>query len=578
MQNIHTIREIIDNSAEKFSQCTAFTLKAKACGNVQYFDISYKMFYEEIKALGTALIELDYKRVAIIGINSYEWALAYYGTVCAGITSVPLDKGLPMEEIESCIRRSGAELVMYDQEHRNIIANISRKEEFKNVKFVLMGKLLNNTKEKELVNASELSELLLKDLIEKGKTSLKMGSTSFDEVKISGDDLAAILFTSGTTSNSKAVMLTNNNIASNIYALLDLLDIYTTDVNIAFLPLHHTFGNTGLLLMLANGASTVFCEGLKYVQQNLKEYKVSIFVAVPLLLEGIYDKIIKQVKKQGKYKKFQTGIKISSALMNLGIDIRRKIFDEIHQQFGGRMRLVVSGASALNKDVAKAYNMMGIDLIQGYGLTETSPVVSGEKPGKSRYGSVGPALCNLEVKVSNPDENGVGEIIVKGPSVMKGYYNDPEETAKVIKDGWFYTGDLGIIDKDGYIFIRGRQKNVIVLKNGKNIYPEELEEKLSNISYITESIVYGEEKGEDLVVSAKIVYDMEMLKQEYPELKNYLNDDAEIEIKKAIQKDVERINDNMPLYKRIKRITVTDIPMEKTTTAKIKRYKEINNK
>jgi len=555
MQTRTTIRQILDNSIEKYPEETAFILKEKAGKEVKYNNITYKQLGEELKVLGTAFMKEELTRVAVIGKNSYPWVVSHFAAICSGAISVPLDKGLMQDETESCLQRSEAQILIFDKDHMDQVKIMCQKPEFKNVRFVCM----NDTDD-----MPDKVETLGK-YMELGKKYLDKGSKDYDDVVINGDDLAEILFTSGTTSRSKAVMLSNNNVASNIYALNNHIKFYTTDVNMAFLPLHHTFGSTSLLLLLAHGATNVFCDGLKYVQQNFCEYKVSVFIAVPLLVEGIYTKVIKQAKKQGKYEKLKKGVAISSFLMKFGIDIRRKIFKEVLDQFGGNIRLIVSGASALSKEVAKAYNSVGVTLIQGYGLTETSPVVSGENEKNINYGSIGIPMCNLEVKIDNPDDEGTGEIMVKGPSVMVGYYKDPEETAKVLQDGWFRTGDLGYIDPKGIMYIRGRQKNVIVLKNGKNIFPEELEDMISKIPYVSECMVYGEEKGEDLVVSLIVVYDKEALEQ--------FADAPEEEIKAFVWKDIEKINDTLPTYKRIKRLTVTDVPMEKTTTAKIKRYK-----
>ena len=380
--------------------------------------------------------------------------------------------------------------------------------------------------------------------------------------------MASIIFTSGTTSMSKAVMLSSKNIASEIYNINCAEKVYDTDVNMLFLPLHHTFGSTILLLALADGVTNVFCDGLRHIQENLKEYKVSVFVCVPLLLEAMYKKIYAEVEKQGKTKILKFANSISRFLLKFNIDIRRKVFKQILDNLGGNIRFVISGASAIDKNVAQGFYDFGVLAVQGYGLTETSPVLTAENEKCVKFGSVGLPLPEVEIKIDSPNEEGIGEIVAKGPNVMLGYYEMPEETAKVLKDGWFYTGDLGYIDKDGFLFITGRKKNVIVLKNGKNIYPEEIELLLSNLPYVAENMVYGTPKGDDLVLSAKIVYNKDYVKEKYGDI-------PEDELRDIIWKDVKKINSTLANYKHIKNLIITDEPMIKTTTQKVKRFEEI---
>ena len=394
------------------------------------------------------------------------------------------------------------------------------------------------------------------------------GDNRFEEHKINPDEMASIIFTSGTTAMSKAVVLTNRNIASNIYQMNCTETFYSTDVNLAFLPFHHAFGSTAIILFLSHGATTVFCDGLKHIQSNLKEYKVTTFVCVPLLLESIYKKINKEIKRQKKTAILTIGKIISNILLKLHIDIRRRLFKDVIDQLGGELRFIVSGASAIDKNVAKGFNDFGILTVQGYGLTETSPVLAAENEYNIKYGSIGLPMPEVEIKIENKNEKGIGELVVKGPNVMKEYYEMPEETNKVLKDGWFYTGDLGYKDKDGFFYITGRKKNVIVLKNGKNVYPEELEQLIAKLPYVKENMVYGKEKDNDLVVSVKIVYDKEYM---YTKKQNI----SEEEIKDLIWQDIKKINKSLPKYKYIKNLIITEEPMIKTTTAKIKRFEEI---
>ena len=379
-----------------------------------------------------------------------------------------------------------------------------------------------------------------------------------------------MLFTSGTTNIPKAVLLSQKNICSNISAIATWVKIYETDTLLSFLPIHHTFECTITFLYgLYSGATVAFCDGLKHIQKNLAEYKVSIFVAVPLVLETMYKKIQHAIKEKGKTKLINTMTKISNALLKCKIDIRRKIFKEVLDNFGGNLRVVFYGAAPMNKETIIGYNNLGIDLIQGYGLTETSPVISAETDKEKRPGSVGLVLPNLEAKIENPDNEGIGEITVKGPSVMLGYYENEEETKKVLKNGWFSTGDFGYIDDDGFLYVTGRKKDIIVLKNGKNVYPQEIEFLINKIPYVVESLVYSREKDNtDTMLCAKIVYDEERIK-------NLLGEKTEKEYKEIIWNEIKEINKNLPVFKHIKNIKITKEPLAKTTTQKVKRYEEL---
>lgn len=556
-EKFDTIREYINNAIKKFPNNNAFILKNKVNNTVNYTNISYTKFGKDIKAFGTALINLglENKRIAIIGKNRYEWAIAFVSTLCGVGITVPLDKGLPEQEIALSLERSKADAVVFEDEYSEIIKNIQK--ENGNIKeYICMNSNCNG------------SFKTVSDLISHGKELLANGNTMYDDHKIDPDEVASIIFTSGTTSMSKAVLLSNKNIASNIYNINRVEKIYDTDVNMAFLPLHHTFGSTGLLLFLADGVTNVFCDGLRHIQSNLKEYKVSVFVCVPLLLEAMYKKIYAEVDKQGKTKILKIANAISRFLLKFKIDIRRKVFKQILDNLGGNIRFVISGASAIDKNVARGFYDFGILAVQGYGLTETSPVLTAESENCIKFGSVGLPLPEVEIKIDSPNEDGIGEIIAKGPNVMLGYYEMDEETSKVLKDGWFYTGDLGYVDKDGFLFITGRKKNVIVLKNGKNVYPEELELLINNLPYVSESMVFGMPKDDDLTLSAKIVYNKDYIIDKY----GNINDS---DLRDLVWNDIKRINASLPNYKHIKNLNLTDEPMIKTTTQKVKRFEEI---
>ena len=554
----NNIREVVNEAIEKYPESVAFTIKNKEEKETKYRYVTYKELGEEINSLGTELIRLGLKnkRIAVIGKNSYEWALGYL-TVLNGVGIViPLDKGLPKQEIELSLQRSGADAIIFDESNADIIQEIRAGKQTKVATYISMG------------SSTKYGFNSMNKLIKEGKKLVDSGDRSYIDVEIDNEKMNIILFTSGTTSLAKAVMLSHKNIASNITAMNAMVKFCSTDVNMAFLPFHHTFGSTGLLMMLNKGVNNVFCDGLRHVQENLKEYKVSVFVCVPLILEAMHRKIMQKVEKQGKTKLIEKGKKISKALLKVNIDMRRKIFKEIIDNLGGSLRLIISGAAGIDKKVAEDFNAFGITTIQGYGLTETSPVLCAENCKNIKYGSVGFPLYNVEMKIDEPDEKGVGEVIAKGPNVMLGYYDNQEATDEVIKDGWFHTGDLGYIDKKGYIFITGRKKNVVVLKNGKNIYPEELEVLINQLPYVEENIVFGYPKDDDLILCAKIVYNKDYVKEKYSDI-------SQKDLENIIWDDVKKINSTLTNYKHIKKIIITDEPMIKTTTAKIKRFEEI---
>ena len=557
------LREVVNDAVDKFPEKTAFIEKIKDGENVTYRNISYKEFKEEIDGLASSLISLGLKdkKIAILSQNRYEWIESYFAIVNGVGVVVPLDRSLPNDEVVSLLRRSKVDAIIFDGKYKDIMKEIKDTDKENNVKYYIC------------IDKEESDDFISYDnLIEKGKQYVKENSDYYKQyvnAEIDPKEMKMLLYTSGTTSMSKAVMLCHENIVTELYGLESVLKLYPEkDRYLEFLPLHHTLGTIVMIFIFATGGETVFCEGLRHIQENIIEYKPTIFVAVPLLIENIYKKIMKQVEKKGKLKKVEFGRKLCNFLLKFGIDIRRKVFKEIIDNLGG-LRVVISGAASLDKEVAKAFNEMGIELVQGYGLTETSPVITVENDKYVKYGSVGFPLIDVEVKIEDPDENGIGEIKTKGPIVMLGYYEMEEETKEVLTDdGWFYTGDLGYIDDEGYLFVTGRKKYVIVLKNGKNIYPEELENLINKLPYVSECIVFGYPKDDDLVVTAKIVYN-----KEYVE--DVMNGITKEELEKIIWQDIKKINSTLSTFKHIKKIVVTDEPMIKTTTAKIKKLAEI---
>ena len=556
VQEFNNIKEIIYNSAKKYKDHIAFTIKHQNGKEVEYENKTYPDVLNDINTLGKALYDLGAKgkRVAIIGKNRYEWVIAHLANLLGGIVSVPLDKDLQIEELESSLIRSKADYIVFDSKLTEKMQEIRNNNKTNLNEFICMDK-------KE-------GFLSIAELLEKGK---KIENDEYVKNEIDNDAMGILLFTSGTTSKSKAVMLSQKNIASNIYAMQTCEDIRDTDTNIAFLPFHHIFGSTCMVMMIASGVKTVFPDGLRYIKNNLNEYKVTIFVGVPILVEAIYKTIMKEIEKQGKTKLIKAVIKFSNALLKIHIDLRRKLFKQVINALGGELRFVISGGAPADAKISKGFNELGIKTVQGYGLTETSPVIAAEDDNHMKNGSIGIPMCNVELEVVNKDEEGIGEIRVKGPNVMLGYYEMPEETAKVLKDGWFYTGDLGYVDNEGYIYITGRSKSLIVLKNGKKVFPEELETIINRLELVSESMVFGlpdKQDKNDVKLSVKIVYDKEIVKEKYPEK-------TEEEVYQIIWQQVKEINKGFPRYKHIQNMILTDKELIKTSTKKVKRQEEM---
>ena len=553
------LKEMLQKSGEEFGDRPAYIFKTEEKG--KFREITHSEFREEINDLGTKLLDLGLKnkRIAVISENRYEWAVDYLAVATGVGVIVPLDKSLPNNEIESLIKRSEVEAIFYSKKYDEVMNKIKEQNET-NLKYFISMDL-----EKE-----ENGLKSQKELAEQGKALIDNGNRDFLDAKIDNEKMGIMLFTSGTTAMSKAVMLSHKNICSNLADIASVIKVTEKDRFLSFLPLHHTFECTvGFLYPVSVGGAICFCDGIRHIAENIKEYKITAMISVPILFESMYKKVMKGIEKKGKLETVKKGMKISQFLLKFGIDIRKQLFKEIHQTLGEDARLFVSGGAALDPETEKGFNAMGFTMYQGYGLTESSPVIAAEDDKYQRIGSIGKAFPSIEAKIINPDEDGIGELVAKGPSIMLGYYNNEEATKETLEGEWLHTGDLARIDKDGYIFISGRKKFVIVLKNGKNIFPEELETLVNKIEGVKESFVYGRPEDDgDYKICAKLVYDPEVVKEKY-------GTTDEKELKDILWKEVKKVNKEMPAYKYIRDISVTDKELIKTTTQKTKRAEEI---
>ncbi|MBQ7245433.1 MAG: AMP-binding protein [Firmicutes bacterium] len=551
------MRDLLSESAEKYSEKVAYITKIKGPKKeVNYIKTTYKSLYRQVQELGTALLDYGLKgeRIAVLGENSFHWCLAWLAVPCGVGVVVPLDKGLPQEELESLIKRSNAKAIFADSKYFDTLEKIRNAG---NTNLSLIFGL-----DKAPVGSLDVGEVMAR-----GADLLDSGDRSYIDAEIDREAMSYLLFTSGTTQAAKGVMLSHKNLMSVNYGM-NLEEYFVPDdVCMLFLPLHHIFGSQGMVTFLSQGITCVFCDGIKYISANFKEYGVSVMMVVPLLLEKVYKKIMKGIEKEGKTKTFETGKKICAASEKVGIYLRRKVFKQIIDQIGGRMRFFISGAAPLDPVVAKGLNELGILTVSGYGLTETAPTIASETYRYVKAGSVGKQLTNLEVRIDEPNEDGIGELVVKGDGVMLGYYDDKVSTDEVLEpDGWFHTGDLAYIDSEGYVFICGRKKNVIVLKNGKNVFPEEIEELVNRLPYVSESMLFPIHKNDDLTLWLKVVYDKEYLDEFGMSVED---------VEKKFAEDLDGINSSLPTYKAVKKFYISDIPTIKTTTAKTKRNEEM---
>ncbi len=557
---IKDLKDMLNSSAEIYGDKAAFLSKPK--GKSQYFPISYKQYKSDVDAMGTAFIDLGLKnkKIALIGENRYEWSITYLSAVNGTGVIVPLDKELPANEIELLLKRSKADAIIYSDSVRDKIEPLCEKDT--SIRYFI-------SMDREENQGNILSFHLL---LQKGHKLLEEGRREFIDTKIDAEEMSILLFTSGTTDTAKAVMLSHKNIVENLKGMCSMVYIDEKDTFLSVLPIHHTYECTcGFLCQIYRGCTIAYCEGLRHIVKNLKESKTTIMLGVPLIFESMYRQIMNKAIKSKGEKKIKFAIKLSNALAKIGIDIRKKIFKEIHEALGGHIRLLISGAAGIDPQIAKGFRELGISLIQGYGLTECAPIVALNRDVYYKDEAAGLPLPNVRVEIDSPDEDGIGEIKCKGGNVMLGYYENSEATKEAIRDGWFYTGDSRFLDEDGFLHITGRKKNVIITGNGKNVFPEEIETLLNRSPYIKESLVYGKGQSDgDTVICVKIVPDIDKIKEDK---ENNLIPDESVE--KIIEKEVRNVNNALVSYKHVKEISIQEEEFIKTTTKKIKRHEEL---
>lgn len=553
---IRDLKDMIDTSAVLYADQNAFLVKDAPGG--PYRPVKFSEFKRDIDRLGTALIDLGLagKKIAVIGENRYEWVLTYLAVVNGTGIIVPLDRELPAKEINNLLVRAEVSVIVFSSKVEMVvkeaITGIDR------IEHVISMDALEH----------EGNKLSLKKLIRTGERLLSEEKRYFIDAVIDPEEMCTLLFTSGTTGLAKGVMLSHKNFAANVYNMSKYVDVSQNYTGLSVLPMHHTYELTcHVFTSMYQGCCVAICEGLKYIVKNMAEAKATVMLGVPLIFESMHKKVWKKAQESGKADKLRKAVQLSKTLGKFNIKSTKKMFKSVHQAMGGHMKMFISGAAAIDAEVIEDFNAMGFTMFQGYGMTENSPIIAVNKDRYFKAASVGLPMPGTEIQIIDPDENGVGEIICRGDSVMIGYYNDPEETAKVLIDGWLHTGDYGYFDKDGFLYVSGRKKNVIVTKNGKNVFPEEVEFYLSKSEYISEVLVWGmeDEKSGDTVICADIYPDFSLIESRHGKL------EAE-GIRKLLKKEIDLANESMPLYKRVKRFEIREEEFEKTTTKKIKRY------
>ena len=559
VDTITNLRELIDRSSRLYGERYAFEVKKD---DGQHYFITYNNYRDEINALGASLFDMGLKgaRIAVAADNCYEWCVSYMAVVCGGCVVVPTDKELAAADIYGILQKSEAKLLFCDEK---LLQKLDKEK--------LSGITLVCFKQK----ADADGVLSFDKLISKGRRLLAAGKTDYLNVEIDPEKMCTLLFTSGTTGTSKGVMLCQRNFCQDVMHTMEVVKISPEDCGLSILPLHHTYENTIILFCAPYcGAKVTFCEGFKYALRNMKEFNPTVFVSVPLILETIHRRLMKKVKEKPHGEaKFKIGSALCKAGAKVGLDLKKVFFKEIQDAFGGKMRLIICGGAPIDPQILRDFDAFGIQIIFGYGLTECSPLVIINNDRLHMAESIGEPLPGVEAKIDNPNEKGIGEICVRGPMVMLGYYENEEATREVIDDeGFFHTGDLGRVDEKNHFFICGRSKNVIVTDNGKNIFPEEMEYHLERSAVVSESLVYGanDKKGK-LAVMAKIF-------PNYAEIREKLGkkDVTDEEVEAAVKEAVDAANNAVPTYKRITQFSIRKTEFIKTTTAKIQRFRKEN--
>ncbi|MBR3153340.1 MAG: AMP-binding protein [Clostridia bacterium] len=545
----YTLKEMLYDVSEKYSNKTAFRIKNE---NKEIINITYSEYKKDVEDIGNSLIKNGYKnkKIAIIGKNSYKWAITYLAASIVGIV-VPIDKELHTEDIINFLNISESKVILGDS--KNLKGIIDEKEKLNSpISYISFD---SEKQDNSFITFEEF------------KNDHDESKNEFEKIEINPNEMHFLLFTSGTTGNAKGVCLSHRNICSNITSVGNIVKVSTKTSIMSILPIHHTYECTlGYLLVTSSGGQIAYCDGLRYIPQNLNEYKPNIILSVPLLLENVHKKIMKTLKQSLPEKYFVEDKHIMDTLpFYLKIIVKKKILKSL----GGNLTKIIVGAAPLNPYLVDSFGKFGITVLSGYGLTECSPLVAGNNDFFHKADSCGLPIPNVEFKIDNPNSEGVGEIITKGPNVMLGYYKNDQETNKVLKDGWFHTGDLGKIDKKGYLYITGRCKNLIIAKDGKNVYPEELETLLDKEDFILESLVSGrlDEQTKETYVKAQIKPNLDAIKE-------YLGKEqpTQEEIFNLIDKSVKNVNEKIPNFKHIREFKIRDNEFEKTTTQKIKRY------
>ena len=564
--NYNSIKEIFEHSIKTYANKEFILEKFDPKG--KYEEISYEQFGKDVIGFGTALnrvLKLENRpRIMILSETTYDWYVSYVTLLCGDAIAIPTDKELPENELENVVKRSKADAIIYSEKKADSVKKIM--EKFPQVKY-----FIKMYSEDGLQNKT----VGMQYLINEGTKFVNSGDDYFAKVETDPDEFKVLLFTSGTTSNAKGVMLTSRNLAENINAATAYAKVYPEDRFFSVLPLHHTYESTiGFLLPMAWGSSIAVCQGLKHIVPNMLESKPSVLISVPLLIENLYKKINASIKKAGKDGLVGSMLHITNALKVVGVDVKRKVFSDIYENLGGNLRFIVSAAAPIDAKIGKWVEDIGITFLQGYGLTETAPIAALTPEYQPKVGSAGKAIPKGEIRIEDPNEDGEGEVLIKTPTLMIGYYENEKATNEVIEviDGerWFHSGDIGYLDKDGFLYITGRSKNVIVTQNGKNIYPEEIELLLAQVPEIKECMVYGKQDEKDpsnkeLIISVKVIPNLDKIGEN-------LTDE---EIREIIWPKIKEVNKKLTSYKAIKNLEIKHDEFEKTTTMKIKRYAEI---